>query len=122
MAAAASLNGGQPLAPEQVEMIYWFAGYPDRPERLRYNRTQHEADGRYLASLIAELVQAGDDDFPLTNDVARCRFCSYRSLCERGVEAGDMGETGDEAAAAEGAAPADWTTGFDFEQVAEVEF
>ena len=70
VAAGASLNGGQPLAPEQVEMIYWFAGYPDRPERLRYNRTQHEADGRYLTSLIAELVRAGDDDFPLTDDIA----------------------------------------------------
>ncbi len=58
--AGAHLNAGTALAPEQVEMIYWFAAFPDQPERLPYNRTQHEADGRYLASLIADLVQAGE--------------------------------------------------------------
>ena len=55
-----------PFAPEQIEMIYWFAVFPAQPERLRYNRTQHEADGRYLASLIAEIAAATDDYFPLT--------------------------------------------------------
>ena len=108
VAAGASLNGGQPIAPEQVEMIYWFAAFPDRPERLRYNRVQYEADGRYLASLVAELAQAGEDDFPLTDDVKRCRFCPYRSLCDRGVEAGEMGEPDGDATAAVDAAPADW--------------
>jgi len=121
-AAGAALNGGQPLAAEQIEMIYWFAEHPDRPERLRYNRTQYEADGRYLASLIAEIAQARDDDFPLTDDVTRCRFCSYRSLCDRGVAAGDMGAEDDEATTVEETPPVDWAAGFDFEQVGEVEF
>ena len=124
--AGAHLNAGATLAPEQVEMIYWFAEFPDQPERLPYNRTQHEADGRYLASLMTDLALASDgaspgDDFPLTEDATRCRFCPYRSLCGRGVEAGDMhaneGEAGDSEQAA-----ADWTAGFDFEQVAEVAF
>jgi CRISPR/Cas system-associated exonuclease Cas4 (RecB family) len=119
--AGVHLNGGQPIAAEQVEMIYWFAAFPDRPERLRYDRTQHEADGRYLASLIAEIAGSADDDFPLTDDVQRCRFCPYRSLCGRGAEAGDMNAGDDDAGAAE-EATADWTAGFDFEQVAEVEF
>jgi hypothetical protein len=119
--AGAHLNAGQAIAPEQVQMIYWFAAFPDQPERLPYNRTQHEADGRYLASLIADLTQAGDDDFPLTEDATRCRFCPYRSLCNRGVEAGDIHEEEDAAGVSEEAAT-DWTAGFDFEQVAEVEF
>ena len=93
--AGSQLNRGAALQPEQIEMVYWFAAFPDQPERLPYNRTQHEADGRYLASLMADLAQAGDganpgDDFPLTDDATRCRFCPYRSLCGRGVEAGDM--------------------------------
>ncbi len=51
--AGAALNGGQPLRPEQIEMIYWFANFPDEPERLRYDATQFEADGRYLMEMAA---------------------------------------------------------------------
>ena len=88
--AGAALNGGQPLRPEQVEMIYWFANFPDEPERLRYDATQFEADGRYLAEMAAEIAQRDDEVFSLTDDVKRCLFCAYRSLCRRGVEAGDL--------------------------------
>jgi hypothetical protein len=107
-------------------MVYWFAAFPDQPERLPYNRTQHEADGRFLASLMADLAAAGDGadpdaDFPLTEDVTRCRFCAYRSLCDRGTEAGDMRAEDDEAGESEQGV-ADWTADFDFEQIAEVEF
>ncbi len=35
--AGVDLNGGRPLAPEQIEMVYWFAGFPDRPERFVYS-------------------------------------------------------------------------------------
>ena len=124
--AGSQLNRGAALGPEQIEMVYWFAAFPDQPERLPYNRTQHEADGRYLTSLIADLARAGDDantgdDFPLTDDVTRCRFCPYRSLCGRGVEAGDMRADDDVAGASEEAAT-DWATSFDFEQVGEIAF
>jgi hypothetical protein len=33
----AALNGGQRWQPDQVEMVYWFADHPDRPERLPYS-------------------------------------------------------------------------------------
>ena len=123
--AGSQLNGGAALQPEQIEMVYWFAAFPDQPERLPYNRTQHEADGRYLASLMADLAQAGDganpgDDFPLTDDATRCRFCPYRSLCGRGAEAGDM-DADDETSVTEEAAD-DWAASFDFEQVGEIAF
>ena len=123
--AGSQLNHGAALQPEQIEMVYWFAAFPDQPERLPYSRTQHEADGRYLASLMADLARAGDganpgDDFPLTDDATRCRFCPYRSLCGRGAEAGEM-HAEDEASVTEEAAD-DWTTGFDFEQVGEIAF
>jgi hypothetical protein len=118
--AGSQLNRGAVLQPEQIEMIYWFAAFPDQPERLPYNRTQHEADGRYLASLIAELAQASDDDFPLTEDVTRCRFCPYRSLCGRGAEAGDMHAEAEVDAVEE--ATTDWAASFDFEQVGEIAF
>lgn len=115
--AGAGLNAGHPIRPDQITMLYWFANFPDQPERLYYDVTQHAADAAYLASLAAEIAAAGEDDFFLTADEARCRFCPYRSLCGRGTEAGQMDEVEVEAEV-----EADWANAFDFEQVAEVAF
>ncbi len=133
--AAAHLNRGQPVRPEQVEMIYWFAEFPDQPERLAYDATQYAADEKYLSGLIAQIATDVEDldrsrngaghgkagDFLLTNDLRRCRFCPYRSLCDRGAEAGDMEQDDDETVAVEEAATA-WGESFDFEQVGEIAF
>jgi hypothetical protein len=113
--AGHSLNGGAPLAPEQVEMIYWFAEFPAQPERFAYDPAQYDADSAYLGALIAEIEGLGDGDVPLTSDERRCRFCVYRSLCERGVVAGPLGEDEGESELA-----ADFD--LDFEQIAEVEY
>ncbi len=118
--AGSHLNGGQPLRPEQVTMVYWFANYPDDPERLSYDATQYAADEARLSSLIAEIAGLDDDGFPLTADVKRCRFCPYRSLCNRGVEAGELAAEDEDAVAAEEMRAAEPLAGFDFEQVAEI--
>ena len=120
--AGVHLNGGQPIAAEQVEMIYWFANFPDEPERLRYDVTQFEADGRYLMEVAAEITQRNDEVFSLTDDLRRCQFCAYRSLCRRGVEAGDLDVADAETAAVVEIASSDWAAGFDFEQIGEIAF
>ena len=55
--------------------------------------------------------------FPLTDEVRRCRFCSYRSLCDRGgagrLEDFDIDEYEDEE---------EETFALDFDQIAEIEF
>jgi CRISPR/Cas system-associated exonuclease Cas4 (RecB family) len=115
--AGAELNDGRSLAPAQVEMIYWYARWPEQPELFVYSVQQFEADEAHLGALIARIAQAAaDDDFPLTEHVERCQFCRYRSLCARGVGAGDL-EALDEAPAGEEAAEA-----FDFDQIAEIAF
>ncbi len=86
--AGADLGMG-PIAPEQVRMVYWFANDPQRPHILAYSGRQHEAHRRYLTALIEEITGRRDSIWPLTPDEARCRFCTYRSLCDRGVEAGE---------------------------------
>lgn len=107
--------------PEQIEMIYWFANYPDAPERLRYDATQHAADGQFLKELAAAIVATADEIYPLTTEVKRCLFCTYRSLCGRGVAAGDLAET-DEESVAEDDTPPNWSADFSFEQIGEVAF
>ncbi len=88
--AGSHLNGGENIAPEQVEMVYWFAEEPKAPERFTYGREEHEADRAYLLDLVENLERSGANDFPKTNDVRHCRFCPYRSYCDRGVEAGPL--------------------------------
>jgi CRISPR/Cas system-associated exonuclease Cas4 (RecB family) len=94
--AGARLNGG-PVLPEQVEMLYWFSEYPRQPARLPYSAQQYRADGAYLGHLagqIEEAATAGDSAFPASPNGRGCLFCPYRSLCDRGVQAGN-GEDGE---------------------------
>lgn len=115
--AGSHLNAGQPFEPEQVEMVYWFAEYPDDPARFTYDTAQYEADEAYLTSLIEEIESLGDEDFPLTTQERHCRYCPYRSLCQRGIRAGAYDEIEDELELGEG-----FDVSLDFEQIAEIEY
>lgn len=114
--AGADLSSGRPLTPEQIEMVYWFAGFPDRPERFVYSERQAAEDEGFVNSLADQiaLLASGEGVWPLTPHEERCRFCVYRSLCERGVTAGSTDEMdyNDFEPAIE--------VDLDFEQIAEV--
>lgn len=88
--AGAHLNGGAPIPPEQVEMVYWYADYPSEPARFPYTPAQYERNWAGLEKLVAEIAAASD--FPPTEDEKRCAFCVYRSYCARGIHAGEGGE------------------------------
>jgi CRISPR/Cas system-associated exonuclease Cas4 (RecB family) len=115
--AGSYLNEGEPFQPEQVEMVYWFANFPEDPERFPYDATQYDEDSDYLASLIEEIKSLGDEDFPLTTQERRCRYCPYRSLCRRGVRAGLFDEAESEPEGRD-----DFGIALDFEQIAEIEY
>lgn len=91
--AGMRLNEGLQVAPEQVEMRYWFANFPDQPINFTYNQAQYEEDERYLLDLIARIESR--ETFPLTPDERQCKFCLYRSLCGRGEYAGTLDEADD---------------------------
>lgn len=84
------LNGGQLIAPEQIEMIYWYADHAGATRRFPYDRQQLQADEAYLTGLMADISTRLD--FPLTPDERRCRYCVYRSLCDRGITAGELAQ------------------------------
>jgi CRISPR/Cas system-associated exonuclease Cas4 (RecB family) len=97
--AGTQLNGGQPFAPEQIEMIYWFSDFPAEPAHFPYTAAQSKRDWDALEKLAAEISTSSDSStrlttsFPLTDDEQKCAYCTYRSYCNRGVKAGE----GDEA-------------------------
>ena len=112
--AGVTFNDGQRPQPEQVEMLYWFAQREGTTERFPYDTCQHATDRQYLEDLIKEITAQTDTTWQLTQDQRHCRFCNYRSLCERGVTAGRFQDLDDDLELPE--------PEIDLEQIAEVEF
>jgi hypothetical protein len=111
--AGAHLNDGKPFDPEQVEMVYWFADFPDDAARLPYTPTQYQRDWDVLVKLSEEVASASA--YPLTEDRQKCLFCAYRSYCERGIRAGDLEQ-------AEAEMEAEQLFDVNFEQIGEIAF
>jgi hypothetical protein len=113
--AGATLNGGKPFRPEQVEMIYWFTNEPGQPMHFQYSQQQYQADGESLAGWAREIAARPAGQFPMTLDEKKCLYCVYRSLCNRGTRAGDWQDAPDEI---------EPNPGLDvpFDQIGEIEF
>ncbi len=111
--AGAHLNHGKPFEPEQIEMVYWFAEFPEEPVRLPYTSAQFQRDWDTLLKLSEEVASAAS--YPLTEDRQKCLFCTYRSYCERGVRAGDVEQ-------AEAEMEAEELFDVNFEQIGEIAF
>ncbi len=111
--AGAHLNKGRPFEPEQVEMNYWFADFPQEPACFPYTGVQFKRDWDLLAKLAEEIASASS--YPLTDDRQKCAFCIYRSYCERGTRAGDIEQ-------AEAEREAEDLFDVNFEQIGEIAF
>jgi len=114
--AGAHLYGGRLIPPEQIKMVYWFVANDGKTVEFDYSTEQVQIDEQNLSELIRDIESA--NLFPLTSDTDKCRFCSYRSLCNRGDKAGDWQDF-----------EVDETAGnsvdsfeLDFDQIAEIEF
>lgn len=81
-------NQGQAIDPEAITMIYWYADHDGQRLTFPYRRAQYEADAADLTQLVQDIEAT--EHFPLTPDVGKCRFCVYRSLCDRGTQAGQL--------------------------------
>jgi len=97
-----------------VRMMYWFTDAPDTPQIFTYDARQLAADRAHLTQLITDIGR--QTVFPLTEDARQCVFCRYRSLCNRGVVAGDFR---DEAFMMDDDG---FTQDIDFDQIGEIAF
>ena len=115
--AISGLIDGNPVDPSQIEMIYWFTNQPDQLERFYYNDMSYQEDSRYLNNLVTVIDQKSEPIFSLTPDVKRCLFCTYRSLCNRGVKPGDLQHLEEQLEPE----PAE-AVSLDYDQIGEIEF
>jgi hypothetical protein len=109
-----TFNSREMPKPELVEMVYWFAAFGGATERFPYDSGQYASDREYLRQLVLEIAARQESTWTLTSDERRCRFCNYRSLCERDVVPGFLEELDEDLELAE--------ISIDLEQVAEIEF
>ncbi len=114
--AGAHLNNDSPIEPAQIEMVYWFANFPATPLKFPYSDRRYSEDQLYIQNLIEEIKTLDESPAPLTDNEKRCRFCVYRSLCNRGAAAGPFDELEDDDAQDL------FDFELDFEQIAEIEF
>lgn len=111
--AGNSLNGGQPIRPESIEMVYWYAEFPSEPAVFHYDEAAFQRDQSALEKVVSEIERL--EKFELTNDEGKCRFCPYRSFCKRGAVAGDWRDAEEESEAYE-------AFDINFEQITEIAF
>jgi hypothetical protein len=90
LAEAGSHLFSGPLSPEQITLVYWFSADPAHPEIFDYDPVFHQQNREYFTSLISEVFARQEEVWPLTEDLAHCEYCVYRSLCNRGVKAGNL--------------------------------
>lgn len=87
---------GVNLLPENVHMSYVYV-HQDHENVLSfdYNAEAHAANADFLEKTLVEILSKEPGTFALTSEERRCRFCVYRSLCERGMQAGNLAEITD---------------------------
>ncbi len=111
--AGAHLYGNQPIPPAKIRMIYCLVAQGGQRIAFSYSAEAMRSDEEYLLGLIRDID--GAQHFPLTEVESRCRFCTYRSLCDRGGAGQvDLLDIEDE--------PEDEDLELDFDQIAEIEF
>jgi CRISPR/Cas system-associated exonuclease Cas4 (RecB family) len=111
--SGSGLNGGQNLLPERIRMLYWFADFPTEPAIFTYGTEQLRRDWDVLLKLAEEIPSAAE--YPQTEDLQKCRFCSYRSYCDRGVGAGESLDNESDTSSSE-------RFDLNFEQIGEIAF
>jgi hypothetical protein len=108
------------ISPDRITFVYWFPAFPESPLIFPYTAIQLQNDHADLSTVLNTinrlLNESNIESFPITTDEKLCKFCVYRSLCNRGTEAGM--QMVDDLEDGEPLIDLD----IDFDQIAELEF
>ena len=115
LAQAGAYLYGETIPPESIRMIYFFAARDGQRITFDYSKRQMQADEAELLQLIGDIQTA--QLFPLTEQEKHCRYCRFRSHCNRGDRAGNWNEADFDDEPSD-----DESFEIDFDQIAEIEF
>jgi len=82
------INNKLEIEPYQIEMIYWFPEFPNSPVSFTYSMESFQKDCSFIQNIIDSIESTTAGSFQKTIQEKHCKFCNYRSLCDRGVTAG----------------------------------
>jgi hypothetical protein len=82
--------GSEDLNPEDFSLKYFFPEFPDKTISLDFNKDTFTTNKTILLNLINEITNKESGAYEKTANDKRCAFCQYRSLCERGIQAGKL--------------------------------
>ena len=81
---------GDVINHADIEMIYWNAVHPGARISMAYSMVQHEKTREFLIKFIETIAGKSLGSFAKTENIKKCAYCQFRSLCERGSRAGLM--------------------------------
>jgi hypothetical protein len=92
LAAEGSSALGEPVAPAQIRLTYWYASDPPLAISLAYSESRHAQNWAFLQALAEEIESqlAGEELLPMTDELAECRRCAYQAYCGRQMDTSDL--------------------------------
>jgi hypothetical protein len=88
------------LAPEAVQLTYWYVNAPDEPRTIGYSQAAHEQNWIELTAVASQIMAGIDAEkavfphhplptglpdtfWPKTDDRSHCAHCVYQAYCGR---------------------------------------
>jgi hypothetical protein len=84
------------IPPENLTLRYWYPNDPREETAFDYSLPKMEEDRGFFTGLVETIKGTADGGFALTDNTRACRYCRFRSLCERGDQAGRIDELDDD--------------------------
>jgi hypothetical protein len=112
-----TLSSNGRINPEDIIMNYWFTANPSILVSLPYSEKDYQDDVTFFREVIQEILDRKEKNFFRTDDLKKCRYCVYRSHCDRGIKAGDL-ESFESFEEDED----DFELDLDFDEIQEIEF
>jgi RecB family exonuclease len=79
------------LTPGAVRMTYLYVAHKNQNVfQFDYSADQYDVGKGNIEGLIAEIKDKEPGSFACTSNKRLCKYCVYRSLCERGTSAGEF--------------------------------
>jgi hypothetical protein len=82
------------LLADSIKLQYWFPRSNDHDELFPYSQSKHDEVSKLVSNLISEIDAKIESSqlFELTDDLDKCKYCVFRSFCERGYRTNPIPE------------------------------
>lgn len=82
---AAALFGMDRSCVDQIKMTYWYTNFPEQPITISYSERAYQADVAWISEIAETLRSEAKEDYPLTLQLQKCKYCRYRTHCNRAI-------------------------------------